>query len=124
MNLISKAHRYAAKYGGLSAAAAKLGIPRSTLYDIMNKSATKRQKTTAETPVVKPAPEPERPVWMQSLHHESAHLVYSNGQTACSRNANGAKITAGMVWHPATIGRKCFRCMKHEEKELAPERGS
>lgn len=107
MNLISKARRYVKKYGGISGAAAALDIPRSTLRDMLNRTATKRQETTPrKTPAKKAKGE-----WMQSLHHESAHFV-TDGHASCEGGPKGAKIVAGMMWLPHDgCVRKCLRCI-------------
>jgi hypothetical protein len=110
MNLISKARRYVDKYGGVSGAAARLGMKRSALRWLLEKPAAKRQETTPRiTPVTK-----QLGCWMQSLHHESAHFI-TDGHAACEGGPKGAKIVPGMSWFPHDgCVRKCMRCMNKE----------
>lgn len=104
MNIITKARRYAEKFGGVSAASAKLGMPRSTLCGWLSKSATKRQKTPSKKPT-------EKGEWMQSLLHDSAHY-FVDGIPACSNGPKAAKIVPGVVWMPHDgCVRRCTRCL-------------
>lgn len=61
-------------------------------------------------PKVLPVPPPQ---WMQSIHHESAHLVDHQGRAACDDRIMGI---IGAHWKPHDHVKKCRRCMGAENK--------
>ena len=122
MNLLAKAKRYAAKYGGISGAAAKLGIPRSTLRGWLAKEASKRSKTPPQSKPVEPASAVIRGEWSQSLLYDSAHYLIE-GQPACAGTPSGARPLHASAWftHDGNL-RRCFRCL-HVARQMETKEG-
>lgn len=83
-------------------------LPRSTVRSIAKYSPPSNEGETTRH-------SPPKGVWMQSLHHDSAHFLV-NGKAACHGAQNGVHNLPGVAWfaHDGNL-RKCFRCMKHAE---------